>query len=260
MGDIWVHDLLLGTESRLTFDAAGDWWPIWSPDGLRVTFGSRRSGTDSLYWKRADGSGQAETLFEGTGAEIWPGAWSPDGSRLAFHSGLPNADIWTLPFDDGQNAGEPGVFLATGSIERGVGLSPDGRWVAYYSDQSGHFEVYVRPYPDGEGQWLVSTEGGVNPQWSRDSGELFYRNGNQMMVLNYEGSGDTFVRGRPESLFEVPTPEDVLAATFDVTADGQRFFVLLPVESREVQRTHLTDLTLVTNWFDEVRRSIPTGH
>jgi len=195
-------------------------------------------------------------LVKDTGANlVWPGAWSPDGKTLAFDSGRPNSDIWTLPLDDGENPGEPEVFLETDFAERDPDFSPDGRWLAYTSNQSGRWEVYVRPYPKGEGQWMVSTDGGRYPQWSRDSRELFYLDGGRMMVVDYAADGDAFVHGRPELLFEVPVEP---SAYYDVTADGQRFFVLLREESEEgeaeTQRSHLS---LVTHWFEEVERLVP---
>ena len=113
----------------------------------------------------------------------------------------------------------------------------------------------MRPFPKGKGQWMVSTDGGWHPQWSRDSGELFYRNGDRMMVVDYAVDGDTFVPGPPRLLFEVPTPPDVGRATYDVTADGQRFLVLLPAEGDEAQATQLT---VVLNWFEELKRLVPS--
>ena len=194
-------------------------------------------------------------LVEDSESLVLPGAWSPDGKTLAFDCGRPNSDIWTLPLDNGENPGEPEVFLQTDFAERAPDFSPDGRWLAYTSNQSGRWEVYVRPYPKGKGQWRVSTDGGRYPQWSRDSRELFYRDGDRMMVVDYAADGDAFVHGRPELLFEVPAAETL--AYYDVTADGQRFFVLLPEGDEEDPETERPQLTLVTHWFEEVERPVP---
>ncbi len=158
--DIWVYDLARGSFSRLTFWKGSDWWPIWSPDGLYITFGSQRSGKPQLYRKRADGSGDAEEITKEIVQSGWPGAWSPDGKTLVFTvSTVSNVqgDLWTLSLDENDKPDLPTTFLETPFTERDATFSPDGRWLAYMSDESERWEVYVRPFPKGEGKWHVST-------------------------------------------------------------------------------------------------------
>jgi serine/threonine-protein kinase len=162
-------------------------------------------------------------------------------------------DLWTFSLDENDEPDSPTTFLETPFIETSATFSPDGRWLAYMSDESGRWEVYVRPFPKGEGKWQVSTEGGRHPVWARETLELFYRNGDKMMVVDYAATGDAFRAEPPREVFTVPTMDDEPHATYDVTADGKRFLVLLPEESDEVP----TQLIVVLNWFEEVKRLVP---
>ncbi len=190
--DIWVYDLERGMLSRLTFNEAVDVDPVWTPDGRYVTFSSNRHGrAQNIYWKRADGGGEAQRLTESEHTQP-PNSWSPDGKSLVFMEVGPqtSGDLWTLPMEEdgagGLKPGKPAPFLIAPFAERTPAFSPDGRWVAYYSDESGGYEVYVRPFPGPGGKWQISTSGGVMPTWSPNGKELFYRTGgNRIMVVTY---------------------------------------------------------------------------
>jgi serine/threonine-protein kinase len=254
--DIFVYDLARGSFSRLTFFEGPDSWPVWSPDGLYITFNSNRSGNYQLYRKRADGSGDAEELtgdLEKT--EIIANAWSPDGTTLVFSAYESGFDLWTLRMDENDRPGSPEPFLETRFNESDATFSPDGRWLAYMSDESGRWEVYVSPFPEGDGKWQVSTAGGRFPIWARNTRQLFYRHGDKMMIVSYSSSADAFIAEPPLELFAVPTVEDEAHETYDVTPDGKRFLVLIPEEDSEGPATD--HAILVLNWFDEIKRLVP---
>ena len=168
--DLWVYELERETLSRLTFDEGNDHGPVWTPDGQWVTFASNRGGGRvlNLYWKRADGTGDAERLTESSNSQF-PFSWSPDGKVLAFFEPSPgtNMDLWTLPMEGdgagGLKPGKPTQFLRMSFRQWDPAFSPDGRWIAYQSDESGQFEVYVRPFPGPGGKWQISTTGGRMP-------------------------------------------------------------------------------------------------
>jgi serine/threonine-protein kinase len=247
--DIWVYDFARGSFSRLTFFEGGDWWPVWSPDGRYVTFGSNRAGAIQLFRKRGDGSGETVALTQDEGYG-WPSSWSPDGKTLVLTRSY---DLWTVTLDENDRPGSPQRFLETPFMERDGTFSPDGRWLAYTSDESGRWEVYVRPFPKGEGKWQVSIVGGRHPIWAREAQELFFRNGDKMMLVDYTINGDAFRAEPPRELFTVPTTKDQRRSTYDVTADGQRFIVLLPQEDSQSP----AQLVVVLNWFEELERLVP---
>ena len=184
-----------------------------------------------------------------------PSSWSPDGSILAYLRQDPVSgwDIWTVTA--GEEMQEE-MFLGTPFLEAGPVFAPDGRWIAYYSDESGAFEVFVRPFPGPGGKWQISEGGGTDPRWSGDGSELFYRHGDSMMVVSIAAGGDTLQVGTPEKLFEgrFVTPPGV-NQSYDVAADGQRFVMLRPGDQAE---TRHTQVNLVFNWFEELKRLVPT--
>ncbi|MFQ5817680.1 MAG: protein kinase [Terriglobia bacterium] len=255
--DVWVYELARGTLTRLTFEGE-NFPPVWTPDGQRVTFRSTRAGQRNLFWKPADGSGAAERLTTSK-HEQDPTSWSPDGKLLAFAENNPETgwDIWVLPLKgEGlprSERGKPQPFLQTPFNEGAAMFSPDGRWIAYTSDESGRYEVYVRPYPGPGGKRQISTAGGVWPVWARNGRELFYRNGDQMMAVAID-SRSGFTAGKPSVLFE----GEYLAASrwgrnYDVAPDGQRFVMIQEAE----QETGPPELYVVLNWFEELRRRAP---
>ena len=255
--DIWVVDVARGTHTRLTSDPAVDTLPLWTPDGTRIAFSSGRAGgASALYWMPADGSGVAEEL---TKAATNQGAtsWLPDGTALAFYDvGVGNYDLFTV------KPGESPVrFSATSFQERGPAFSPDGRWLAYSSNETGRGEVYVTPYPGPGGRITISTGGGRSPRWSSNGRELFYRNGRQVMVVGVE-PGPTFRAGIPRLLFEGDYVQELElsgAHNYDVSRDGQRFLMMVPAPAEELGENARPRIVVVQNWLEELRRRVPVN-
>jgi Tol biopolymer transport system component len=241
-----------GTLTRLTFAHADDGNALWSPDGTQVAFGSNRYGQFNLYSKPVDGSGEAIQLTDHQ--EYTMGSsWSPDGTRLAFQKERPEhgSDIWMLPLD-----GEPEMFLGTPFDEGRPAFSPDGRWLAYDSDESGRTEVYVLPYPGQGGKVQVSAGGGRGPLWARSGRELFYRNGNKMMAVAVSTEPELSL-SKPEVLFE--RPYRFLSSRwqfidYDVAPDGEHFVMVQEVADDPGP----SQLNVVLNWFEELKRLAPT--
>jgi len=178
---VWLYDLSRETLTRLTFEGNTNYTPVWTPDGKRIAFESNREGPYNVFWQLADGSGGLERL---TTSEYLqgPSSWSPDGQLLAFHEINPatGVDIWVLRLGDPSASSGQGrkaqPFLRTPFNEASPRFSPDGRWLAYISDESGRYEIYVQPYPGPGGKWQISAEGGRGPVWNPNGRELFYRN------------------------------------------------------------------------------------
>jgi serine/threonine-protein kinase len=249
--EIWVYDLERQSLNRLTFEgSAGGEVPSWTPDGKYITFNS--GFPLNLYWQAADGTGKAERLS--TSANIQAiNSWTPDGQIAAFVEIDPitATDVWIFRARD--RKAEP--FLKTPFNEGAPAFSPDGHWLAYSSDESGHTEIYVQPYPGPGGKWQVSTDGGTEPVWNHNSKEMFYRSGNKMMAVDVKLE-PSFSAGIPKMLFEGPyvrTPGTF--PNYDVSPDGQRFLMLKSAE----QESAPTQIHVVLNWFDELKRRVP-GH
>ncbi len=257
--DIWVYYIARNTLTRLTFEGINQ-QPQWTPDGKRVTWRSERERVlGNLFWKLADGTGAVERLTTSEFRQN-PGSWSPDGQFLAFHQqpsvgpSPTNRDIWILPLEGER---KPQSILQTQFNELAPVFSPDGRWLAYVSDESGRNEIYVRSFPKvEEGKWQISTDGGVEPRWVANGRELFYRNenGDQMMAVNIT-TEPTFRPGTPRLLFEgVYTRSQGGSAFYDVTPDGQRF-VMVQAQQGAAQ----AQINVVQNWFEELKRLVPTN-
>jgi serine/threonine protein kinase/Tol biopolymer transport system component len=259
---VWLYDLSRETLTRLTFEGSANGTPAWTPDGKRIVFQSNKDGAAlNLFWLLADGSGGLERLTTSENGQA-PSSWSPDGQLLAFTELNPTTgwDIWVLRLSD-PSAGSGKVskaqpFLRTPFTEGAPRFSPDGHWLAYVSDESGRYEIYVQPYPGPGGKRQISTEGGTEPVWNRNGRELFYRNGNKMMAVDI-ATQPSFVAGKPRVLFEgpyLPTPATI--QNYDVSPDGQRFLML---KSGEQAQTELAQINVVLNWFEELKQKVPTG-
>lgn len=250
---IWQYDVSRGTLTRSTFQGDNNLVPFWTPDGKRIVFTSNQGGQRNLFWQLADGSGGLERLSTSEFVQI-PGSWSADGQLLAYGEvdASTGYHIWVLRLSD--RKAQP--FLETKFNESSPQFSPDGRWLAYVSDESGRKEIYIQPYPGPGGKWQISTEGGVEPLWNRNGRELFYRSGRKMMAVEIV-TKPSFSAGTPKMLFEgayqlLPT---ISTPNYDVSPDGQRFLML---KSTEQAQPAPTQINVVLNWFEELKQKVPT--
>ena len=235
-GDIWIYRVGQATITQFTFDAARDnSMPVWSPDGKQIAFGSRKNGKWGLYVKLADNTREEELLLESEAAKI-PMSWSPDGKLLVYWTTDPKTlgDIWALPMT-GANQKKPFPILQSAADERNPQISPDGRWIAFSSNFTGRSEIYIKPFPEGPGQWRVSLNGGVFPRWRRDTKELYFMSlvslGN-MMSAEIRTNGASVDPGAPRALFQSGYQSGVhsggLYEAYAVSADGQHFLIPRP--------------------------------
>jgi serine/threonine protein kinase len=253
-GQVWIYDLTRGTMSRLTSEGQ-NFWPVWTPDGKRIAFPSIRTGsTDvNLFWMPVDGSAPSERLTQSQYIKQ-PLSWSPNGKTLIFHqSGNPTTgwDIWMLPLDGDRT---PLPLVDTRFNERLPSLSADGRWLAYESDESGRREVYVTTFPKPGSRWQISPEGGSEPAWSRTGSELFYRNRDKFMAVDIVTEPE-FRPAKPRLLFEGNYFSVLYGRNYDITLDGHRFVMLKPMG----QELAATQINVVLNWFEELKRLAPNG-
>jgi len=251
--DVWIGDLKRGTRTRLTLGKGASTDPVWTPDGQSVTYASTRDqGSLALFTTRADGSREPTRLSRGAGSEgrfLMPGSWLRDGSGLLFHAIETSDDIGILRTGSGTEE----MLLASPFAELEPSLSPDERYMAYVSDESGRREVYVRSLDGAARRVQVSSEGGDEPVWSPRGGEIFYRQGPRMIAVPVStASGVTL--STPAVLFEGRYDVDPFnndATNYDVTRDGQRFLMIRPVGDPAGSRRQLN---VVVNWYEELTR------
>jgi len=248
--NIWIYEI---ARNILTpFIVEGDnKRAIWTPDGKRLIFASERgTGNSNIFWMPIDGSVEAEQLVAGDYAQF-PTSWSPNGlaAYVEFTEQPGSADIFVLPLE-GERKTEP--VLATQYDERNAIFSPNGRWIALTSNRSGRTEVYVKPYPGQGGLVQISTNGGLEPVWARSGKELFYRAGDQMMVVPVQIE-PTFKAEKPRLLFEGSYRYNFTAVTsnYDITADGQQFVMV---------QEETSPINVVLNWAEELKRLVPTDN
>jgi Tol biopolymer transport system component len=256
--DVRVYDQQQEAWTRLTFGGPPNITPAWSPDGRYVVFGSSRAG---LSWSRSDGSGQPQSLMQTQNAQLYP-SFAPDGKHLAFcELNGAHMKIWITPLEDSggqlRAAGQPEQFLKDQFDDREPAFSPDGRWLAYGSDESGKNEVYVRPLPlltSGEGAKVpISNNGGRAPRWSPNGRDLLYQSRDQIMAVSYTVNGDSFRAEKPRVWLAK------VDGTFsDLSPDGKRVLVVMsPAAAEALKPDH--EVTFLFNFFDELRRRAPTG-
>ena len=253
--DIWVWDITRAVKTRLTTGPEPDGAAFWSPTGEEVAFNSIPAGNCDIFLRQADGSGEAKVLVA-TPRNEFVTDWSRDGKYLLYLLDDPEtrADLWYLERNEDESAWEPHPFLHTPFNERAAKFSPDGRHVAYVSDESGQWEVYVRPFPQRGRRSTVSSNGGTQPRWSRDGKELFYVEGSTLVAVSVS-SGPTFSVGSARRLFEHPGLPDSRGSLsypkYDVSTDGRQFVLHEPVDLGE--EAPKPSIRVVQNWFEEFR-------
>jgi Tol biopolymer transport system component len=260
--DIWVIDLnrTVDPSSRLTFNPDSDTNPVWAPDGSRIVFASNRGASlgQNLYQKSASGVGTDDLLLGGKADELAiPQDWSSDGQYIVFlrttRVTLGTVDIWALPVRGDK---KPFPLLESSSRKVQPQLSPDGRWLAYSTNESGTHQVVVQPFPDvNKGKWQVTTKGGIEPRWRRDGRELFYLGlDGKLMAVATKGSGG-FEAGPPMSLFQTTlnAPINPTDFRYDVAADGQRFLINSPIASPSTE-INSPPITVVINWTATLKK------
>ena len=249
--DIWLLDMARRQLTRLTFDASVEQYPLWTSDGAHVLFSSSRPGIPSVFWKRADNTGSIERVTSGQGL-ITPFSLSPDGKMLVV-SVNGGSDIGVVRLDQRT---DPAPLIEAPDIQTNAEISPNGRWLAYESSESGQREIIVRPFPNVDaGRWQVSTNGGLRPAWARSGRELFYDGIRDIgMMAVSVGETATFSYGNPTKLFATTGgyyKSPSAGRTFDVSPDGQRF---LMIKVTETSRRSASNMVVVLDWFDELRQ------
>jgi len=255
--DIWLYDLDRNLSTRLTTDAAPDGFPVWSPDGTRLVFSSRRgNAATALYEKPSNAAVPEQIVFQPeSGTAVFAGDWSLDGRFVVFEKVMPSGtgrrrDLWMLPMSGER---KPSAYLATPFDEGQPVLSPNGKWLAYVSNEARTYQVVVQPFPDpSSGKWQISTDGGVYPRWRRDGRELYYLDRQRRIVAVSVTEEGGFKIGKTTPLFETALPFPDGPPTFvpyDVSADGQRFLISVRQDQLPpATNSTPTPITVVLNW------------
>jgi len=243
--DIWIHELAQGATTRLTFDPGADQTPIWSPDGKQVLFGSNRTQIGfGLYVKNVDGSGSDEQVADfDVPTTFNPWDWSRDGKYMLFSKGN---ELWYVSWPE--RVAKP--LMQTKGTVRNPQFSPDGRWLAYASNETGNMEVYVSSFPSGNGKWQVSSGGGQEPKWRQDGKELFYLSAEGRMMAVAVTTGASFKAGSPVTLFQTHRRQPVSfldVFSYDVSGDGKRFLI-----ATKIDEANTAPLSVLLNWASEM--------
>jgi len=250
---LWIHDFTRGTDMKMTIEGKSE-WGIWTPDGKRLVFDWLRAGVPNIYWKPIDGSSSMERLTNSEHMQF-PSSMTMDGETLAFvekHEES-NYDIYFLNVRDGRVT----PFVHSRFYEAEPEFSPDGKWITYVTDESGRYEVYVQPFPKSGSRWQISHKGGRGPIWAPDGGRLYYRSigdGNEVWVVDVQ-THSGFSAGKPRPLMEMEGYIRGLIRTWDISPDGLRF---LAVKQDKSKLQPITEMILVQNWFEELKRLVPT--
>jgi len=256
--DVWIYDLTRATLSRLTTDPAPDTRPLWTPDGQRIIFTSRRAGYLELFWRPADGTGSDERLLARARdlIDLQAAGWSADGRQLLFTEVQPSHQcaIEQIAIERPSDAS---VLMKGAFCSWYPAVSPEGGWVAYDSNVSGREEIYIERYPELGNRQQISTSGGRVPVWSRDGRELFFGSldGRQMLAVPVQ-SGTTLVAGRPQVLFEDAMVASLSFRPYDIAPDGR--FLIIRNGHTEAGGGTASNLIVVQNWTEELKRLVPT--
>jgi serine/threonine-protein kinase len=278
--DIWVWDFARQTPTRLTFDRGPETQPVWTPDSRRIIFSSARNGPQNLYWQAADGTGTVQRLTSGPNVQV-PTSVSPDGKYLLLNDVPAGADVGILDL-----GAQPSTRSTSGAIEsatlvptgRGAGstpevrplikttsyneanaeISPNGRWVAYQSNESGQLLIYVRPFPDVDsGKWQVSQGVGAKPAWARNGRELFYLDGdNKLTSVPVDTEAQTFTFGNPTTVLARAYFNPQFERPYDVSPDSRRF-LMIKENTGDPSTATPASMVVVLNWFEELKRLAP---
>jgi len=244
--DIWIHELTNDAVTRFTFGPSLNEVAVWSPDGRRVAFSSNRKLLFHLYEKNADGSGAEQEIANVAGAAqqlFWD--WSREGTYLLARK---DKELWYVSLTDR----EAKPLLQANWTVRNAQFSPNGRWMAYASDETGSMEVYVSPFPGATGKWQVSRGGGKEPRWRQDGKELFYLSAEGKMMAVAVKTGGSFEAGPPGALFQTHTRQPISSQdmfSYDVTGDGKRFLI-----NTKVDEPSAAPLSIILNWASEMER------
>ena len=244
--DVWVFDLARKTQTRLTFSPGFDGFPIWSPDDAQIAFSSDRKSPGDIYVKSSSGTGEEKAVLA-SDMDKTPYSWSSDGKTIAFYGLDSRAKnrtgmLGTVSIADGKSS----PFAPSPFNQGEPTFSPDGKWIAFTSNESGKYQVYARAFPDTGGKWQISSAGGEDPLWSRDGTEIFYDLGTRVMTVPVKTS-PAFEAGTPQLLFEAPIRGDT-GVQFDVIADGKKFLI-----DADVTESAEAPITLVQNWLAKKR-------
>ncbi|MEJ2086813.1 MAG: hypothetical protein P8Y44_14300, partial [Acidobacteriota bacterium] len=224
-----------------------DWIPVWSPDGTRVAYTSDQKGASDLYVQSVVGGGDAEVLLDDEKLNF-PISWSQDGRYLLYEGWVASGpDIYALDLEDG---GDPIPIVISDFFDRFPFISPDGRWLAFASDESGQMEVYVTAFPKPARKWQVSIDGGLRPRWSASGNQIYYQNDKDLMAAPIDASGEVVRVGEVTKVLEFSPAND--GYSYAVSADGQRFLTIKSGEKGE--RKALDPMTIVLNWQSDLRQ------
>jgi dipeptidyl aminopeptidase/acylaminoacyl peptidase len=243
--NIWVHEPAQTAAARLTFDAGNDQTPVWSPDGQQILFFSNQTSGGQLYLKNADGSGSEEEVADLGASSGNPWDWSRDAKYILFKKAN---ELWYL--SGPEHSAKP--LLQAKWTVRSAQFSPDGRWIAYASNETGSWEIYVSPFPSGRGKWQVSSAGGQEPTWRQDGKELFYVSAEGKMMAAAVMAGASFKAGSPVALFQTHRRQPVSSQdqfSYDVSGDGQRFLVITKVDE-----ANAAPLAITLNWASDLEK------
>ena len=265
--DLWVYEWARDTLTQLTFDPGADRYPVWTPDGRRLVFASDRAsaGTLNLYWVNADGTGEVTRLTDSPEAQL-PWSWHPSGEFLAFHTrraAATTGDLMILPMEGdaarGWTPGTPTVFLSTPANHAVPMFSPDGRWIAYLSNESGNLDVYVRPFPGPGGKWRISATGGATPRWSATTHELLFLSADldTIMAASYAVVGDSSRAATPQIWSPASIQnQNLTIAGYDLHPDGKRVATAVAPD----QGSSVQDKVVFIFNFGEYLRTIAPGN